>query len=1248
MAFHHAEQVHFHVPHADGGAPALVVHAYRTGETIYPPPSPSPRRERTKPAWAVLMGCLLAVGLAGNGAVLGSETTDRWVAVACLVLGAAIGVVLGRSRLRRRPEQPPSEQELRQAASSLARTLTEQYARDQAAVRIDDPGPLPVRWAEAPSGLGDHAVNFAGAGEAVPRLDGSFSHIVRTYESLPHGRLVILGEAGAGKSVLVLHLAAGLLARRKPGDPVPVVFPVSSWDPGEGTPLWWWAAGWLAQTHAWVLADDGFPGSARAIAHGLITSGRVLPVLDGFDELPDATRSKALAQLCRSLLPSGRFVLTSRTAEFTEAVNAGELRIPKAAAVQLQPLEPDELRAYLPRTSRERDDSTTKWDRVLERIAAVDAFPAPESSARACGARASSALDSGARPSGAPDFSAPDSGARDSAAPDSCDSAARRLREVLRTPLMVSLARAVYSDTTAHPDELLEQSDLTTREAVERHLLSAFVDTAYQPDPAAVPGRHDRVTPGRARGYLVRLARGTGQDIAWWRLEEQVPWTFRALLVSLPLGLLLAAAVAATALPAPGESAVPGLGLRAGLLTLVAALCAGTLDWIGEHGTVARPPHRLHSPRREVRDSLRRRPVGAVLSAVVPVAGLAVWIWAVASGNGVAVFFASFLLFAPLAAVSRALAVVRRPADLQASDPVTLLREDRRTTLALAPFTSPHTRSMLSVQKALPVLVIPTLLFWGLGRGADAVTPWRWVAVFGALAGWWCLWSCAMSAWGRFTLARWWLASTGRLPRQLTDFLADAHRRGVLRQTGGLYRFRHIELQRSLAAEPEPRDAAGRTGRARRLGIGALSAAMGATTAVLLVGSVFSAPGAMGPLRMLAPACELLPLSSVRPLMGHPGRGFGGQQPVDIFSDARHFLDDGFRQPKRADDRHARARSSCVTTEQSALRPDTQVVLTVALAAGAGMTDSAERAQYEVEHPGLLDARVRSSGTGWSVAAGTEWASSPDPRSRRADEDIPVGWARGRVGNALVAVDVALEFGTERQAREAAETLVRQVLDRIRLTYGLQAGPVPEGRPLTRVPESGISDASRFGVFDRKRTGRLGGAAWEEADPARVVALDELVGLRVPREARCSTGEGEGEGEGDGDGDGGQETGTGTGDVTGRWLACTVSRGPAAGFRMDVVFAGCGASCSASERRAFTDRRPGRTVADWDHHGTVAHDRSPGSGYLYRTLKATYHQGRNEAVPLEVLLWLHVSSPTYPDLADKILNDVWSQTEAGR
>jgi len=58
-----------------------------------------------------------------------------------------------------------------------------------------------------------------------------------------------------------------------------------------------------------------------------------------------------------------------------------------------------------------------------------------------------------------------------------------------------------------------------------------------------------------------------------------------------------------------------------------------------------------------------------------------------------------------------------------------------------------------------------------------------------------------LSAWGRLLVARIWLGATGRLPWRLMTFLSDAHRRGVLRQAGALYQFRHLRLQQRLAAD---------------------------------------------------------------------------------------------------------------------------------------------------------------------------------------------------------------------------------------------------------------------------------------------------------------------------------------------------------------------------------------------------------------------------------------------------------------
>jgi hypothetical protein len=52
--------------------------------------------------------------------------------------------------------------------------------------------------------------------------------------------------------------------------------------------------------------------------------------------------------------------------------------------------------------------------------------------------------------------------------------------------------------------------------------------------------------------------------------------------------------------------------------------------------------------------------------------------------------------------------------------------------------------------------------------------------------------------WGAFVFSRTWLALCGHQPWRLMSFLADARRRGVLRQAGGAYQFRHARLQDHL------------------------------------------------------------------------------------------------------------------------------------------------------------------------------------------------------------------------------------------------------------------------------------------------------------------------------------------------------------------------------------------------------------------------------------------------------------------
>jgi hypothetical protein len=69
--------------------------------------------------------------------------------------------------------------------------------------------------------------------------------------------------------------------------------------------------------------------------------------------------------------------------------------------------------------------------------------------------------------------------------------------------------------------------------------------------------------------------------------------------------------------------------------------------------------------------------------------------------------------------------------------------------------------------------------------------------IFGAATG--LIFSGFEKAWPSYMLARGWLTLQHRLPWSLPGFLVDAHQRGVLRQAGAVYQFRHIELQHRLA-----------------------------------------------------------------------------------------------------------------------------------------------------------------------------------------------------------------------------------------------------------------------------------------------------------------------------------------------------------------------------------------------------------------------------------------------------------------
>jgi hypothetical protein len=295
----------------------------------------------------------------------------------------------------------------------------------------------------------------------------------------------VLGDPGAGKTILLVRLVLELLARRQAGDPVPVLVPLAGWNPVDQD-LPTWLATRLAVDYP-ALADSA-PREAGAVsrARALLDQHLLLPILDGLDELPEAAWRRAVSRLNDWLAPRQGLVLASRTAAYRKTIIPTDLatelpvQLRGAAGISLRPLDPDDVRAYL-RRDAVTPAAAARWDPVLATLGT--STPAAQA---------------------------------------------------LTTPLLVGLARTIYNPRPGEhtgvlpdPAELCSRSRFQTRAALRAHLFDAFIPAAYRPHPD--PKRRRPWSPEQAERWLVFLARhleddrnGT-TDLAWWELHRAGP-----------------------------------------------------------------------------------------------------------------------------------------------------------------------------------------------------------------------------------------------------------------------------------------------------------------------------------------------------------------------------------------------------------------------------------------------------------------------------------------------------------------------------------------------------------------------------------------------------------------------------------------------------------------------------------------------------------------------------------------------------
>lgn len=573
--------------------------------------------------------------------------------------------------------------------------------------------------------------------------EGTLSDIHGYYLELDRGRLVIVGAAGAGKTVLAIELLLGLIdwwwddrGQPRPGRPgarVPVMVSLPSWDHGDTEVT---DEELAARLYQWIIDQIVHTYQLdRQVAAELVTSGWVLPVLDGLDEMDEDQLNpvRAAAVLRAVNVAAGKrlpaVVLTCRQEEYQALVDYAGDPVRGATTVAVRPLTAAQVGTAIEAVY---DGVPLRWQPVVDELRR---------------------------------------------SPDG------HLAQALSTPWRLFLAITVYSNRGSQPQELI---GLPADQLVD-HLLDAFLPQVRKQLPVRPPATDAQVRDwlGLLAGQLRRRSGdGAGSDLyldrLWLVAGQRLPRVLHCLLIFVVLGVPAAVAVELTGGPVEvltglirmfTERDREYLNAVVPTMAVLVALVNPFVAW-----EVNIPLGRIDlSP-------LRSRPGWSrVLRAVLEQTRNLV-LFPIIMSVGVGLLFKPWtgLFFGIGATVTMVLYVLglgllhgstEYPQWLR--EPSDLIRGELR-----------HGAVTAAVFAVL--LVLPAMLI------SDPVVG----LAFGVICGAWALNNAAAGL--RYLIAVAIVSARGQLPRRLGVFLDWAHQAGVLRLSGIACQFRHVELQRWL------------------------------------------------------------------------------------------------------------------------------------------------------------------------------------------------------------------------------------------------------------------------------------------------------------------------------------------------------------------------------------------------------------------------------------------------------------------